>query len=62
MVSKDEIVCPYCKKGHSKYRVIGSSGLVNCFGSEFSMTCDRCGKDFYGEYVVDIRYKTRKNY
>ena len=62
MTSKDGVICPHCKKTHNKHKVIGTTGLINCFGSEFSMTCDRCGKDFFGKYEVIIKYKTRKNY
>lgn len=62
MVSEEGIICPYCKKKHNKHKAIGNSGLVNYAGSTFSMVCDRCGKDFYGEYEVRIKYKTHKNY
>lgn len=62
MVSKDGIICPYCKKINNKHEVIGTSGLINYYGSTFSMTCSKCGKEFYGEYEVSIKYKTRKNY
>lgn len=62
MVSEEYVVCPHCKANHNKHDVVGNSGLINYFGSEFSMTCKKCGKDFYGEYIVKIKYKTRKNY
>lgn len=62
MVSKDAIICPHCKKEHNKYRAMGTSGLVNYCGSEFSFTCDKCGKEIYGIMEVTIKYKTRKTY
>ena len=62
MVSKENVICPHCKKEHNKHKVIGTSGLINYYGSTFSMTCDKCGKDFYGEYTVEIKYRTRKTY
>ena len=62
MVSKESVICPHCKKNYSKHRVIGTTGLINHCGSTFSIICDRCGKCFYGEYTVEIKYRTRKNY
>ena len=62
MVSKEAIICPHCKKEHSKNRAMGTSDLVNYCGSDFSFTCDRCGKDIYGFMEVTIKYRTRKHY
>ena len=62
MVSKDYIICPHCKKQHTQNVVIGTSGLINYCGREFSFTCDRCGNEVYGEMEVTIKYKTRKTY
>lgn len=60
--SKESIICPHCGKQHNKHIAIGTTGLINMFGSEFSMTCNRCEKDFYGRFEVEIKYKTRKTY
>ncbi len=62
MVSKDAIICPHCKREHNKHKAMGTSGLVNYCGSEFSFTCDKCGKEIYGTMEVTIKYKTRKTY
>ena len=62
MVSKDCVICPHCKKNYTKNKVMGTSGLVNYCGSEFSFTCDSCGKEIYGFMEVTIKYKTRKSY
>ena len=62
MVSKESIICPHCKNEIDKHKAIGKSGLINYCGSEFSMTCPKCDEDFYGEYEVTIKYRTRKNY
>jgi hypothetical protein len=35
--------------------------LINHVGSERSITCDKCGKDFHCVYEVTIKYKTSKN-
>ena len=58
MVSKDYVICPHCKKNHSKNKAMGATGLVNYCGSEFSFTCDKCGKDIYGTMEVIVFPKT----
>lgn len=60
MISKEYIICPYCKSNHSKGIVIGQSGIINIFGTERSITCRNCNKDFTCEVEVKITYKTRK--
>lgn len=62
MVSEECVICPHCKAERSRNDAIGISGLINYCGSEFSLKCKKCGKDFYGEYTVKIKYRTRKNY
>ena len=59
-VSKDGIICPYCGHMHSKYRAIGTSGLINHSGSTFGLTCVKCKEDFDGEYDVILKFKTKK--
>lgn len=61
MVSKDSVICPFCKKEHSKNKAIGTSGLINYNGSECFITCDKCGEEFRCVYEVQIKYKTSKN-
>lgn len=60
MISKDYVICPYCKKENSKNKAIGTSGLINYVGSERSVTCNKCGKEFRCVYEVSIKYKTSK--
>lgn len=60
MISKEYVICPFCKKVHSKNKAIGISGLINYAGSECSITCEKCGKDFRCVYEVQIKYKTSK--
>lgn len=62
MVSKESVICPYCKKEHYKNKAIGTSGIINYSGSTITITCEKCGKDFICEYEVTIKYKTRKDY
>lgn len=62
MVSKDYVICPYCKKKHSKTKAIGTSGVVCFNGSELTVECDKCGKDFYVEYEVSYTFRTRKEF
>lgn len=62
MKSNDAIICPHCKKNHNKHKAMGTSGLVNYCGSEFSFTCDKCGKEIYGTMEVKITYITRKTH
>lgn len=62
MVSKEGVICPYCKAKNSKSKAIGIAGLIIPNGGDFSATCDRCGKEFYGTYEVSIIYRTRKEY
>lgn len=59
-VSNEKVICPYCKKEHSKNKVIGTSGLINYCGSEMTIACEKCGKDFICNYIVSIKYKTTK--
>ena len=61
MISKDDVICPFCKKKHSKFKAIGTSGLINYVGSECSITCDKCGNVFRCVYEVQIKFKTNKN-
>lgn len=60
-VSKEKVICPLCKREHDINKAIDTSGLINYCGSSLTITCDKCGKDFYCEYEVIIKYKTRKN-
>lgn len=60
VISKESVICPYCKKEHGKNKAIGTSGLINFCGSEITITCDKCGKDFRCNYEVTIKYKTSK--
>jgi hypothetical protein len=61
MISKDYVICPFCKRKHSKNKATGTSGLINHIGSECSIICDKCGKEFRCVYEVQIKYKTSKN-
>lgn len=61
MVSEIYVVCPYCRKTHSKNKAIGTTGLINYGGGEISLVCEKCGKDFRCSYEVRIRYKTSKD-
>ncbi len=36
-VSKESVICPYCKKEHSKHKAICKSGLINFCGSEITI-------------------------
>ena len=60
MISKEFVICPFCKKTHNKHKAIGTSGLINYAGSERGITCEKCGKEFVCVYEVEIRYKTSK--
>ena len=60
MISKDSIICPYCKKEHTKSLVLGTSGVINIFGTERELECTKCGKSFRCEVEVKITYKTKK--
>lgn len=59
-ISKEKVICPYCKKEHGRNKAIGTSGLINYCGSEITIVCDKCGKDFTCNYEVTIKYKTTK--
>ena len=59
-VSIDSVICPYCKTPHSKSVIQGTSGLINHNGTERSVTCRRCGKDFTCVMTVTIKFKTIK--
>lgn len=60
MIDKEYIVCPFCKNKHSKNKAIGTSGLINYNGSELTIECNKCGKDFKCIYEVQIKFKTNK--
>lgn len=60
MVSREFVICPYCKADNLKNIVLGSSGLVNVGGTERMVECRKCGEEFSCEVQVDIKYKTRK--
>ena len=60
MVSNEFVICPYCKYANLKNVVLGSSGLINVSGTERTVGCRKCGKEFSCEVQVNIRYKTRK--
>lgn len=59
-VSKDSVICPYCKNENKKRVMIGSSGLVNYCGTERAIICDKCGKEFNCEMIVELKFKTSK--
>lgn len=59
-VSKESVICPYCKHEHSKNKAIGTSGIVNYYGSELTVTCDICKKNFHVEYEVQFKFRTSK--
>lgn len=60
MVSDEYVICPFCKQKNSRFKALGKSGLINHIGSECTVTCDKCGKDFQCVYEVKIKYKTSK--
>lgn len=63
MNDSENIICPHCKRRHSKYKILGSSGLINHSGYEsIYVCCEKCGKDFYCDIEVKLKIKTRKNY
>lgn len=59
-VSKDDIICPYCKRIVNKAKVLGISGLINHAGMTVGCVCDKCGMDFDCEVRVSLSYKTIK--
>lgn len=61
MISKEYVICPFCRKELSKNKAIGTSGLINYAGSECFITCEKCGRDFRCVYEVQIKYKTMKD-
>lgn len=61
MISKDNVVCPFCKYKHSKTKALGTSGLICQVGEEEKkLTCDKCGKDFLCDIEITYRFKTSK--
>lgn len=60
MVSKDAVICPYCKAENYKRKVLGDSGLVNYCGTSRMVKCNKCGKDFNCEVEVNIKFRTSK--
>lgn len=60
MISKDYVICPYCKNPHSKNKVLGTTGLINCSGGEHDIVCEKCGKWFHCAFEVQIKYRTSK--
>lgn len=63
MVNKEKVVCPFCKHEHGVTKAIGTTGLV-CYTGETdkSIICDKCGKEFYCDFEVAYKFKTRKYY
>lgn len=59
-VSKEYVICPYCKKENLPYKVTGSTGQINYNGMTKGYTCARCGKEFECEMIVSLTFKTRK--
>lgn len=60
-VSTESIICPNCGTKHSKHEILGSSGLINTNGSERTMECRNCKREFQCIVDVTIKFKTRKN-
>jgi|GEM_PF-3478960 len=58
--SKDFIICPHCKREHGKSIVLGSSGLINIFGTTAQLECIQCGKEFDVKVNVGITFTTKK--
>lgn len=63
MVSKDKVICPFCKHEHGKTKALGTSGLI-CYAGQDDVTivCERCGKEFICDTEVTYKFKTRKYY
>ena len=63
MVSKENVICPFCKREHGKTKAIGTSGLV-CYVGDYgkTITCEKCGKEFICDVEITYKFKTRKNY
>ena len=63
MVSKEAVICPFCKYEHSIMKALGTTGLV-CYDGETgkTITCNKCGKDFICDYEVSYKFRTRKYY
>lgn len=59
-VSESDIICPYCKCEHSRFFIMGTTGLINHNGTTRTMACRKCGKDFECEMIVKIKFKTSK--
>ena len=60
MVSKDNVLCPYCGNKHNKCIVLNGSGLINISGNESTVKCNGCGKTFTCIKIVEIKFKTIK--
>ena len=60
MVSDEYVVCPFCKHKHSRFKALGTSGLINHSGSKCTIICAKCEKEFRCIYEVTIKYKTSK--
>ena len=60
MISKDYVICPYCKGKNGKNKSLGTTGLINYGGGESTIVCDRCKKEFYCTFEVQIKFTTNK--
>lgn len=60
-VSAESVICPYCKAKQSKSLALGDTGLINYRGSERTLSCRKCAKDFKCEISVTIKFKTTKD-
>ncbi|MBR3771639.1 MAG: hypothetical protein IKL07_05165 [Clostridium sp.] len=61
MVSKDKVICPYCKANNAMGKALGNSGLVNYKGGSRSCICDICKNQFHVEYEVLFKFRTSKD-
>ena len=63
MVSKYDVVCPYCKKKMGRSKALGVFGTVNINGYEnLTLTCDACKKEVICDVEVSYTFRTRKNF
>ena len=58
--STEYIICPYCKSKSLTNQILGTSGVINTGGTERSVNCKKCGKDFICEVAIKLTFKTRK--
>lgn len=58
--SNYDVICPYCGFSNNKFCVI-KYGLANISGSFFDAVCNKCNKEFEGEYKVHIQFMTKIN-